>query len=391
MRSTMKRLLGTLLAISIFAGVALAFSDYKTRFIISSTLTIHVKEGRYIVIRNFTQDKNVGQRGVIVAGVIPSTPTPTPTPTPSPTPVPTPTPNSFDLTATKSHNPSGNITSQNPSWTWTIHVANGGGTDANFSGQDILRDNLPNNSNITYTQPSNPVTNQVNITGGNSISCTISNSDLFCSALNNVTIGAGGSFDVSFTATATAGTYANPRGGGNCKVDPDNDVTEANENNNTCADTVVANLPNPTPTPIFAGVLTAAITSLSPKEYIKPIIVAGPATLTIDPIPGATLAITYKKYVQPIQPTPTSTVTAAKSSTSSTFSASTSTKTSTTTHSGTVSRSIVSDEDEIEWSTPSRTPTPTATPTPTPAPKSRVSTAAPTPTATASVSPTPTP
>src|ERR1700730_3303988 len=108
----MKTLVGALLAISIFISVALAFdSQYKTRLITSATLTIHLKDGQYIVIRNFTQDQAASQRGIIVAGVIPSTPTPTPTPNP------TPTPSSTDLTATKTNNVGGNVTSQNPSWT----------------------------------------------------------------------------------------------------------------------------------------------------------------------------------------------------------------------------------------------------------------------------------
>src|SRR2546423_4268198 len=123
----MKMLVGAVLAISTFIGIALALdSQYKTRIITSATLTLHVKEGQYIVIRNFTQDQDVGQRGLIVAGIFPPTPTPaatstpvptctptcspspcsptacpvTPTPTPTPTPAPTPTPiNGVVLTA----------------------------------------------------------------------------------------------------------------------------------------------------------------------------------------------------------------------------------------------------------------------------------------------------
>lgn len=393
----MKTLVGTLLAVSIFVSVAVGFdSQYKTRLITSATLTIHVKDGQYIVIRNFTQDQAAGQRGVLVAGVIPATPTPTPTPTATTTPNPTPTPSTFDLTAIKSHDPAGIVTFPNP-WTWKIHVANGANAanaSASFtSGQTILTDNLPNG--INYGSAS--VANQVNIVANPSaISCVISGgNDLNCTALNNVTINSGGSFDVSFTATPTApGTYANPSGG-TCMVDPDNDVTaEADENNNTCADTVNANLPNPTPTPIFAPVLVATIlnpvaivnggpTPRPTGEFIKPIIVAGPATLTIDPVPPATLAVTYRKGLQPIQPTPTATVTSATSSTSSSFSTSTSARTSTITRSTTVT---LSNDDEIEWSTP----TPTPSPTPTASPRLRTATT-PTPTATPLVTPTATP
>src|ERR1700730_2935689 len=148
----MKTLVGALLAISIFISVALAFdSQYKTRLITSATLTIHVKDGQYIVIRNFTQDQAAGQRGVLVAGVVQPTPTPPPHPTPTPTPNPTPTPTSTDLTATKTHSPAGTVTFPN-TWTWTIHVANGGNTPATFNLLNtILTDHLP--SGINYGTP----------------------------------------------------------------------------------------------------------------------------------------------------------------------------------------------------------------------------------------------
>jgi hypothetical protein len=380
----MKTLVGTLLAVSIFVSVALAFdSQYKTRLITSATLTIHVKDGQYIVIRNFTQDQAASQRGVLVAGVIPSTPTPTATPTPTPTS----TPASAGLTATKAHSPAGIVTFPNP-WTWTIHVANGGNTATTFNLFDnILTDNLPNNS-INYDQPS--------VTGTNSaqISCDITNSDLTCSASNTITFNPGDSFDVSFTASPNAtGSYANPRASGVCLVKP---------SNNTCADTVVSNtnIPSPTPTPIFAPVLVATVlhpiatvnggpTPRPTGEYIKPIIVAGPATLTIDPVPPATLAVTYRKFLQPIQPTPTPTAGIVNVINGATVTPTPRSALSTggSTRSSVTRESTFSDDDEIEWSTPS--PTPTATPTPTASPRLRAET--PTLTATPSVTPTPTP
>ncbi len=310
----MKTPVAAVLATAIFVTVAVAVdTSFKTRLITSSTLTIQVKDGQFVTIRNFTQDKDVGQRGVIVAGVVPSTPTPSPTPAPTPTPTAAATPTSTDLTATKTNSVGGNVTFPNP-WTWNIHVANGGGSPATFSfGQNILTDNLPN-FNITYNSNSVSVTNPVNITNSNAINCAITGSDLSCLATDVVTIGAGGSFDVSFTATpSVAGSYTNPRSGGGCSVDPSNVVSESNENNNTCADTVISNTPNPTPTPIFATVFTASLMNppphppltRTPAEFIKPIVIAGPATLTIEPVPGATLSITYRKSLQPIQPTPT--------------------------------------------------------------------------------------
>jgi hypothetical protein len=371
----MKTLVRTLLILSAFTSAALAFdTDYKTRIISSATLTIHVKDGQFVVIRNFTQDQDVGLRGIVTAGL------PAPSATPTPTPNPTPTPSTVDLTATKTHSPAGAITFPN-TWTWTIRVANSGNTAATFSlFATILTDNLPN-TNIGY--------NSLSVTGTNSsqIFCGITNFDLTCTATNTITFNPGEFFDVSFTATPTAaGNYANPRTLGSCMVDPNNVVAEANENNNTCADTVTSNV-------LVSGiVLTASISRadrLALAEYVKPVIVAGPATLTIAPIPGATLAITYRKYLQPIQPTPTptSSATSSTSSTSSSFSTSKSASTSTTTRSTTVTLSA---DDEIEWSTPSPTPTPTPSPSPTASPRRRAATT-PTPTATPSVTPTATP
>src|SRR5207249_9256743 len=54
--------------------------------------------------------------------------------------------------------------------------------------------------------------------------------------------------------------------------------------------------PTPTPTPPPRAVLTATIIDpvLSP-EFIKPVVVDGPAHVTVDPVPGAKLVLTYLK------------------------------------------------------------------------------------------------
>jgi hypothetical protein len=296
--------------LSLFAAAVFAVdTGYKTKIITSAPQTIRVKDGQIITIKNFTQDQDSGNgRGVIDAGLPPPSPTPTPT---IPVPTPTPTPNSTDLTATKSDDVSGHATVS--PWTWTIRIANGGAVAATFtSGQIILTDNLPN-TNVTYG--SLQVTNLNGITTvGATINCAIDASDtLTCTVSGtSVTIAGGGSFDVSIRATPTAaGTFINPSPAGVCAVDPGNVITESDESNNTCFDTVISTNTTPTPTPtptataspIKAGVLTAAL----PGEYIKPLVIAGPATLTIDPVSGATLAITYKKSLQLIQATPTPT------------------------------------------------------------------------------------
>ena len=147
-----------------------------------------------------------------------------------------------DLTATKTNNVSGK-TALGSTWTWTITVANGGNGNAYFGGTPnpvILTDNLPN-SNITYGGTPGTLQNVSDVTNPGNISCSIDGSqNLTCTAIGPVTIGATtGKFDVVFTATASAtGTFANPRGGGMCRVDPGNFVTESNETNNDCSDTV---------------------------------------------------------------------------------------------------------------------------------------------------------
>jgi hypothetical protein len=278
--------------------------DVKTKLITGgSSFTTDVPDHFHLRIFNFTQEDG-STRGVVIA----SAATPTPVPTATPTPTPTPTPIGTDLTATKTDNVGGRTVSPTP-WTWKIHVANGGSVSGSFlSTQTIMSDNLPN-SNITYGPVM--VGNFVNITNSGNISCSISGSDdLTCTASGaTVMIGAAGSFDVSFSATAaTPGSYANPRTSGVCLVDPDGAVMEANESNNSCLDTVVSSTPTPTPTPTPPprAVLTATLVNpASPPEFIKQVVVDGAAQITVTcPDPMATCVITYQKEPE-ATPTPT--------------------------------------------------------------------------------------
>ena len=63
--------------------------------------------------------------------------------------------------------------------------------------------------------------------------------------------------------------------------------------------------PTPTPTPPPKGVLTAAFVdpSASP-EFIKQVVVDGPAQIHVDPVSGAKLVLTYQRMLEPT-PTPT--------------------------------------------------------------------------------------
>ena len=85
----------------------------------------------------------------------------------------------LDLTATKTDSVGGHAVFPNP-WTWKIHVSNGGNVSGSFaSGKTILSDNLPN-STITYGPPS--VSNAVSVTNSSAINCSITGSDLTCTA-----------------------------------------------------------------------------------------------------------------------------------------------------------------------------------------------------------------
>ena len=147
-----------------------------------------------------------------------------------------------DLTLTKTDNVGGAATLGTP-FTWTLHVANIGNAAASFSAaQTVVLDNLPN-ANINYGTVN--FANFTSVTGSANLTGSIAANDLTVLATGAVTIAAGGSFDITFTATATTiGTFDNPRTGGTAKVDPNNNVVESNENNNTGNDSVVVTAPD---------------------------------------------------------------------------------------------------------------------------------------------------
>ncbi len=150
-----------------------------------------------------------------------------------------------DLTIVKNNTVGGVTEVASGVFNWLLNAANGGNMDATYtSGQTILSDNLPNTS-IAYGTPT--VSGLTDISGAGSISCSIASSDLSCIASGgSVTLAAtSGGFTVTVPATpATAATFANPRAGGTCAIDPGNNITEGDETNNTCADSVVVN-PSP--------------------------------------------------------------------------------------------------------------------------------------------------
>lgn len=327
-----------LIAASCFAAAyVLGGSGASTEIITSAPLTVNVGPAHFMEIDNFTQVGGTGQRGTVVAGIFA---TPTPTATPVPTPTPTLSTNAGPGVALTT---GGNLTD-----TATLFGNNPAGTIA-FT----LRD--PTNV-IVYTD-----TVTVNANG-----------------MYDTSAGTNpGGFMPSATGTYTWSAFYSGDTNNNAATDNGQNETEIVTSTPTPAPT-----PTPTPTPIVGTVLTATIIdSGGPQEPIKPIIIQGPAQITVVPVPSATLSITYRKFAEST-PSPTATPTVAA------VSSSTSTSTSTT---GAVTAGAVTIieaapfDDDADSSTPTPTPTtlePVATSTPTPTS---------TPTATPSISPIPSP
>lgn len=149
-----------------------------------------------------------------------------------------------DLTAVKVNNRNGS-TLFGQSWTWLITVTNPGSAAVSFAdGAILLLDNLPD-LDLTYGAPM--LLNMTNVMGADQLNCTLADNDLVCAAKGGpVTVGAAtGAFAVQFTAVAgAAGLYPNPRPDGTCQVDPSNLIEEADETNNTCADSVTVDAPD---------------------------------------------------------------------------------------------------------------------------------------------------
>lgn len=146
----------------------------------------------------------------------------------------------LDLTVSKNNSVDGSTELANGSFDWTLTVANGGDANVSFSsGQTILSDNLPN-SNVIYGSPS--VGSLNGVSGSGTINCSVVASNLNCVASGGTVVLADvtGGFQVTVPTTPTApGSLVNPRVGGSCAVDPGGVISEGDEANNACADTVV--------------------------------------------------------------------------------------------------------------------------------------------------------
>ena len=137
-------------------------------------------------------------------------------------------PEKAELSVVKTNDVSGSVVAGN-SFNWTFTISNTGTKDATFSNnQIVLKDNLPPGANY-----GTPIENKSNFV------CNISSSTLTCTSSSNFTIAKNSSFTVQIPVTTlSAGSLINPREGGVCAVDPDDKVSESNDNNNTCGNTV---------------------------------------------------------------------------------------------------------------------------------------------------------
>jgi hypothetical protein len=134
----------------------------------------------------------------------------------------------------KANDAGGEVTAGTP-FHWTLTISNTGMTHGVFSaGQAILVDDLPDGP--AYGVPT--VAGLVNVTGGANIDCGIAANTLACEAGGEgVTVGTAGRFTVAFSVTAgEGGALSNPAG--ICRVDPDGNVAESDENNDCPTDTV---------------------------------------------------------------------------------------------------------------------------------------------------------
>ena len=241
--------------------VAGDFDDFKTKVIkgTDSQLAIDVPDHYFLRIYNFTQEGSTSPRGVVIAAAA----------TPTATPIPTPTPFS--------------VTSTDPA-----------------CGSVVVTP--PTNFIVNVNDPVIPITLQasdftVNGTPANSFVLSAGNTQI--------------TFHFTSSPVVTHGVQMMhiPAGAFN-RASDDQSVMDF-----TCTFTFAASTPTPTPTPTATptptptppprGVLTASIVNPGSKpEFIKQVVVDGPAHVTVQPVTNATLILTYRKVPEPT-PTPT--------------------------------------------------------------------------------------
>jgi LPXTG-site transpeptidase (sortase) family protein len=278
-----------------------------------------------------------------------------------------------DLTVTKTDNVSGSV-AQNGTFSWKITVNNSGTGTATFADtQVILNDGLPGVAGY-YPQGVLTVTNGA-IPPTGTINCSIAGTALNCIASGVVTLPTGASFSITFNVTPTL-TVNLPN---SVTVDPNNNVPEGNDSNNTSLDTVNVLTPTPTPTDTPTNTPTNTATN-TPTDTPT-----STPTDTPTNTPTATDTPTQTPTDTPTN-TPTDTATSTPTDTPTITPTATDTPTQTPTATATPSQTPTNTPTDTATSTPTDTPTNTPTNTPTDTP-----TNTPTHTPTATQTPTSTP
>ena len=150
-----------------------------------------------------------------------------------------------DLTAVKSNDAGGTVDA-GATFTWKIDITNQGQGQAIFkNGQTLLRDALP--SSALYGTP--VVNAGSGVTNAAKLVCAVNANVLTCKASGaSVTLDPSAVLSVSFSATpGQSGALVNPTGGV-CRVNSNNVVSEDDETNNDCADSLTVSALNPTVT-----------------------------------------------------------------------------------------------------------------------------------------------
>ncbi|KAA0237921.1 MAG: VWA domain-containing protein [Chlorobiota bacterium] len=124
----------------------------------------------------------------------------------------------------------------------------GQGTASFVDNQNVLWDERPSTGVSAYGTPT-ITTSGTTGTFDCSVSGT-SNRDIVCEANGAATMPPGSYIDIAYTVTPSAtGTLSNPRNGESCSADDGGVISESNEGNNNCANSVTVATYTVTPNP----------------------------------------------------------------------------------------------------------------------------------------------
>lgn len=190
-----------------------------------------------------------------------------------------------DLTVTKVNDVSNTLVLGN-SFNWTLTVNNAGLALATFADTNVILSDILPGVAAYYPQGALTVTNGATPPTG-TINCSITGTVLSCDANGAVTLPVGASFSIAFPVTPTsAGSLMNT-----ATVDPNDNVLEINEGNNTGSNTVTIIAP-----PSISKSFTASTIALNGSTTII-FTITNPATNTVA-LTGVSFTDTYPAGLQ---------------------------------------------------------------------------------------------